>query len=78
MLSSFGGVGKAISLGSAIQALGGFHRRARREIAERPEDVPVTIPRGIHTGTRLRLKGKGRPGPLGTRGDFYLTVEIIN
>jgi curved DNA-binding protein CbpA len=36
----------------------------------------VTIPAGVRPGTRLRLRGKGRPGPNGTRGDLYLTVEV--
>ncbi len=36
----------------------------------------VTIPAGIETGKRLRLKGLGMPRPDGTRGDLILTVSI--
>jgi curved DNA-binding protein CbpA len=40
------------------------------------EEVLVSVPPGIRPGTRLRLRGKGRAGPGGTRGDAYLTVEV--
>lgn len=43
-----------------------------------PERIAVTVPPRIRSGTRLRLRGKGRPGPDGTRGDAYLTVEIVD
>jgi curved DNA-binding protein CbpA len=42
----------------------------------RPEDVLVKIPAGIKPGTRLRLRGKGKPRPDGSRGDAYLEVQI--
>lgn len=41
------------------------------------EEVRVTIPPGIRPGTRLRLRGKGRPRPDGSRGDAYLAIEIV-
>ncbi len=40
------------------------------------EDLLVTIPAGVRTGTRLRLRGKGASGPQGSRGDLYLAVEV--
>jgi DnaJ-class molecular chaperone len=42
-----------------------------------PEEVKVTIPQGVRSGTRLRLRGKGRPRHDGSRGDAYLAVEIV-
>ena len=36
----------------------------------------VVIPAGTRDGKVLRLKGLGRSGPDGTRGDLYLTVNI--
>jgi DnaJ-class molecular chaperone len=39
-------------------------------------DVMVQIPPGVRSGTRLRLRGKGRRRNDGSRGDAYLTVEI--
>jgi DnaJ-class molecular chaperone len=38
--------------------------------------VVVQIPAGVRSGTRLRLRGKGRRRGDGSRGDAYLTVEI--
>ena len=39
------------------------------------EHLRVTIPKGITSGKKLRLAGKGHSGPHG-RGDLYLTVQI--
>ena len=38
------------------------------------EKLKVTIPPGSHAGQKLRLRGKGVPGPQG-RGDLYLILE---
>ncbi|MFN3369173.1 MAG: DnaJ C-terminal domain-containing protein, partial [Thermus sp.] len=38
--------------------------------------VEVTIPPKTQAGRRLRLKGKGFPGPHG-RGDLYLEVRVV-
>ena len=55
-------------------------RGGRRRVAIPGEadadEVLVTIPPGVRTGTRLRLRGKGRVGPSGSRGDAYLAVEV--
>jgi DnaJ-class molecular chaperone len=40
------------------------------------EELLVTVPPGVHSGTRLRLRGKGATGPGGSRGDLYLAVEV--
>jgi DnaJ-class molecular chaperone len=39
-------------------------------------DVVVLIPAGVRSGTRLRLRGKGRRRDDGSRGDAYLAVEV--
>jgi DnaJ-class molecular chaperone len=39
--------------------------------------VQLKIPRGSNTDTRLRLKGKGVPGPDGAQGDQYITLKVI-
>ena len=39
-------------------------------------DVVVLIPAGVRSGTRLRLRGKGRRRDDGSRGDAYLSVEV--
>jgi curved DNA-binding protein CbpA len=43
-----------------------------------PENVLLKIPAGIKPGAQLRLRGKGRSNPDGTRGDLYLQVTINN
>ena len=55
----------------------GGERRVTLNSSHGPEEVRVTIPPGIRPGTRLRLRGKGRPRPDGSYGDAYLAVEIV-
>jgi len=38
----------------------------------------VTIPPGVHEGTRLRLKGLGQAGAEGNRGDLFLEVRVLD
>jgi membrane associated rhomboid family serine protease len=38
----------------------------------------VTIPPGVHEGTRLRLKGLGQRDTEGNRGDLFLEVRILD
>jgi hypothetical protein len=38
----------------------------------------VTIPPGVEEGTRLRLKGLGKHGKEGERGDLFLDVHLID
>lgn len=42
----------------------------------RREELLVTVPPGVRTGTRLRLRAKGASGPDRTPGDLYLTIRI--
>lgn len=47
-----------------------------RMIPER-RNLKVNLPRGVTDGTRLKLAGKGSPGPGGgSRGDLYLRIRI--
>jgi DnaJ-class molecular chaperone len=39
--------------------------------------VTVTVPKFTNTGKVLRLKGKGVPGPGGSRGDEYVTLKVV-
>ena len=42
------------------------------------ETINVRIPAGAKPGSRIRIKGKGRPSPFsGQRGDLYLTLELL-
>ncbi|CAB5082997.1 DnaJ-class molecular chaperone CbpA [Olavius algarvensis associated proteobacterium Delta 3] len=40
--------------------------------------IDAKIPRGVKTGSRVRLKGQGGPGIGGGKsGDLYLTIEVL-
>jgi curved DNA-binding protein len=40
------------------------------------EQFTAKIPRGAKTGTKVRLRGKGEPGPGGA-GDLYLNIRVL-
>jgi DnaJ-class molecular chaperone len=40
------------------------------------DTILVTIPAGVRSGTRLRVRGKGHRGPNGARGDAYLDLQV--
>jgi curved DNA-binding protein len=37
----------------------------------------VRVPPGSPSGRRLRMRGKGMPGPRGGHGDLYATVQVV-
>jgi curved DNA-binding protein len=42
------------------------------------QTINVRIPAGAKPGSRIRIKGKGRPSPFSQqRGDLYLNIEIL-
>ena len=44
---------------------------------EKAQTLSVTIPKGVDTGTRIRLSGKGEAGVRGgPAGDLYIFVEV--
>jgi DnaJ-class molecular chaperone len=58
------------------EAGAGGRTRVSLRRAHSDDEVVVTIPAGTREGTRLRLRGKGRPLAGGARGDAYLVVEV--
>jgi curved DNA-binding protein len=40
------------------------------------EKVRISVPEGVEDGTRVRLRGRGQPGPRGQRGDLYITFDV--
>jgi curved DNA-binding protein CbpA len=54
---------------------GGRKRVVVRSDGE-PRELLVTIPSGVHSGTRLRLRGRGNADSRGGRGDLYLAIEL--
>lgn len=59
-----------------VEAARGGRKRVTLSGDGRAQDVLVRIPPGVRSGTRLRLRGKGRPLGDGSRGDAYLAVEV--
>jgi curved DNA-binding protein len=52
-------------------------KEVRVTIPERGETITVKIPAGVTNGTRLRFRGKGRPGQSGAAGgDFYVLLIV--
>lgn len=44
-----------------------------------PEVITVKIPKGMTTGKKLRLEGKGNPGAFGgPRGDLYIQATLLD
>jgi membrane associated rhomboid family serine protease len=57
-------------------------RQGGRKLISVPEGVRkrnliVTVPPGCGDGTVIRLRGGGRMGPDGTRGDLHLEVRVV-
>lgn len=61
---------------TAQEAATGTRKRVTFMRGDRLEELMVTIPPGIRSGTRLRLKGKGLEGQGEVRGDLYLRVTV--
>lgn len=40
------------------------------------EKIRIDIPKGVRSGFKIRLRGRGEPGPRGQRGDLYVTFEV--
>ena len=58
-------------------------RSGTRKMVSIPQGIKkrtlmVTIPPGMEEGTRLRLKGLGKQGKDGERGDLFLDVHLID
>lgn len=49
----------------------------RREITlPQGETVRIDVPKGVHSGFKIRLRGHGQAGSNGQRGDLYITFEV--
>jgi curved DNA-binding protein CbpA len=54
----------------------GARYRVTLDRGGRTDELLVTVPAGVRPGTRLRLRGKGEPGPAGRPGDLFLRVRL--
>jgi curved DNA-binding protein len=56
-----------------------FHGTTRMLQWENGRKIEAKIPRGVKTGSRVRLKGKGEPGTGGGEpGNLYLKIKVIS
>ncbi len=49
------------------------HGKGYEEVKEK---ITISVPKGIDSGNRLRVSGKGNIGKSGRRGDLYITFEV--
>ncbi len=60
-----------------MDAIHGAEKRISFTGHQGVEEVNVKIPKGISTGKKLRLQGKGNRDPYtGKRGDLYVTIKV--
>jgi len=63
---------------TTIEARRGGPKRLTVEREDGRDELLVTIPSGVRSGTKLRLRGKGRRTRQGPPGDLYLAVEVAD
>ncbi len=60
-----------------MDAIKGSEKRISFATNKGPEEVNVKIPKGISTGKKLKLQGKGNADPrTGRRGDLYIILKV--
>ncbi len=67
--------GEDVEVTTEVDFLTAARGGTRRVVLPDGSAVDVTIPAGISDGTKLRLKGKGRPGPGGP-GDALVEIKV--
>ena len=40
------------------------------------ETIRIRVPQGVTSGEKVRLRGRGRKGPRGARGDLYVRFDV--
>jgi curved DNA-binding protein len=54
-----------------------FHGTTRSLQFSNGRSINAKIPRGVNTGSKVRLNGQGEPGSSGQNGDLYLNVKVL-
>lgn len=70
-------VGRDVEQPIEVSLYEAFHGATRSLMWEDGRRIEVKIPRGVYTGARVRLSGKGEPGGGGApAGDLYLVITV--
>ncbi len=57
----------------------GTSKQVSFQHGQQSENLTVKIPKGLITGKKLRISGKGEPGPYGgPAGDLYIKAKILD
>ncbi len=48
----------------------------KRVLQKDGQELEVTIPAGVKTGSKVRMKGQGAKGARGQAGDLYLVIDV--
>lgn len=54
-----------------------FYGTSRKMEFEGGRQIEARIPRGVKTGSKVRLSGQGAPNAYGKKGDLYLKIEVL-
>jgi curved DNA-binding protein len=54
-----------------------FHGTTRSLQFSNGRSINAKIPRGVKTGSKVRLNGQGEPGSNGQNGDLFLNVKVL-
>lgn len=52
------------------------YRGTARVLRKEGQDIEVTIPAGVKTGSKVRVKGQGARNARGQAGDLFLAIEV--
>ncbi len=58
------------------EAAEGCRKPVALPAADGYREVLVSVPPGVRSGSRLRLRGQGRSGADGRRGDAFVSVKV--
>lgn len=71
-------VDQSITIPFATAVLGGQHQVSLQRSSGKVETIDVKIPVGIQDSKKIRLRGQGRSGPRGAKGDLLIKVQVAS
>ncbi len=71
-------IDQSITISFATAVLGGTHQVSFQRSTGKIETIDVKIPIGIQDSKKIRLRGQGRSGQRGEKGDLLIKVKIAS